>query len=172
MTTTNRMVNELKIAGLFDKDSDYNGMVGKAVKELLGIFQKQGHSGMSAPHVARIFERLVRGDTLTPLTGKNDEWIEVENNMFQNKRCPAVFKDSKRSKAYYLDAIVWQGEKSYDTFTGTVQNISSRQNLSFPFMPKTFFVDVKKKELKGDDYKYTIKDRKQLKEVFKYYEKS
>lgn len=29
--------NELEIAGMFDKDSDYNGMIGDAVMELIKV---------------------------------------------------------------------------------------------------------------------------------------
>ena len=47
---------ELEIAGLFDvKGGFYEGMTGKAVIELIEVFSKQGHSGMSAPLVANIF---------------------------------------------------------------------------------------------------------------------
>ena len=39
---------ELEKAGLFDKDSDYNGMIGNAVMELIEKFSEQGHSGFFA----------------------------------------------------------------------------------------------------------------------------
>ena len=70
MTETDRSIEELKIAGLFDKDSDYEGMVGKAVQELLKVFQKQGHSGASASIVASIFHNLVKGESLSHVTGE------------------------------------------------------------------------------------------------------
>ena len=35
---------ELRKAGLFDKDSDYGGMLGKAVMDIVKVFAKQGHS--------------------------------------------------------------------------------------------------------------------------------
>ena len=169
MSETNRMVNELKLAGLFDKDSDYEGMVGKAVKELLETFQKQGHSGMSAPHVAKIFSRLIQGDTLTPLTGEDSEWMEVGEDLLQNVRCSSVFKNTKTGEANNIDAIVWTGEGRGDTFTGTVDDIRSSQNLKFPFMPKTFYIDVIGKEVEKHNWEYHIKDPKQLDKVFKYY---
>lgn len=40
--------DELTRAGLFDKDSDYDGMLGTAALEIIEVFAKQGHSGMSA----------------------------------------------------------------------------------------------------------------------------
>lgn len=51
---------ELKKAGLFDKDSDYDGELGKGVLELITVFAGQGHSGMSAEMAVQLFERLAR----------------------------------------------------------------------------------------------------------------
>ncbi len=168
-STTNRCINELQIAGLFDKDSDYEGMVGKAVQELLEVFGKQGHSGMSAPHVAGIFNRLVQGKTLSPLKGTDDEWVDIAESMggdirYQNNRCSAVFKKKKDDDPYYLNAIVWSGEETHDTFTGQVEDVTSRQYFKFPFTPKTFYIDVVE-----ENGEHKIKDRKQLDEVFEYY---
>lgn len=186
MTQTEKMNKELVLAGLFDKDSDYDGMIGKSVQELLDVFSKQGHSGFSAQYVANIFRRLVSSETLTPLTGEDNEWVDVTEEMgkkiFQNNRCSAVFKEED-GKAYYLNAIVWQGEDSNDTFTGAIDDIRSRQYFDFPFVQKTFYVDVMKLDYDksgdkdyftdkdGRKYVYTIKDRKQLDEVFEYYNK-
>ena len=60
MSTTDACIQELERAGLFKKDSDYGGMIGDAVKELLLVFQKQGHSGYSAQVTATIFGKLIK----------------------------------------------------------------------------------------------------------------
>ena len=159
---------ELVKAGLFDKDSDYGGMVGEAVQELLDVFEKQGHSGFSAPHVAGIFYRVVKGELLTPLEDKEDEFMEVGEGIEQNRRCSAVFRNKKGQ--YYLDAIVWRTQTG-STYTGKTDDISSSQYFDFPFVPKTFYVDVIEEEVAKDDWEFHIKDRKQLEEVFKYYKK-
>lgn len=51
---------ELTRVGLFDKDSDYDGMLGDAALELITTFANQGHSGMSAEMTIQLFERLAR----------------------------------------------------------------------------------------------------------------
>lgn len=56
---------ELELAGLFDEDSDYNGLIGDAVLELAQVFSSQGHSGFSAAMVAEIFKRMTEYGTLT-----------------------------------------------------------------------------------------------------------
>jgi len=48
----------LKEMGLYDKDSDYNGMIGKWIEELSAVFANQGHSGMSANLTLIIFDKL------------------------------------------------------------------------------------------------------------------
>lgn len=162
---------ELKLAGMFDSDSDYDGELGKAVLELVEVFAKQGHSGFSAISVVNLFNQVARYQPLLPLTGKDDEWNQPTEggtkNIFQNKRCSAVFKDGKDGIPHYLEAIIWQGEETHDSFTGSVEGIQSRQNLKFPFRPKTFHIDVVKKN--GD---YFVKDKKQLDKVFKHYIKT
>ena len=67
------------------------------------------------------------------------------------------------------NAIVWQdSEKDGHAWSGNVEGISSRQFIKFPFMPKTFYIDVEKSSDDGDEY--VIKDRDQLKAVIAYYD--
>lgn len=66
MTTTDKNIKKLEDAGLFDSNSDYDGLIGKWVKELLLTFQKQGHSGMSAEITATVFHKLIMGESLSP----------------------------------------------------------------------------------------------------------
>jgi len=71
----------IKEKGLLDKDSDYNGMVGKAIIELAEVFSKQGHSGASALWVSGLFRRLVKYNGY--FTGKEydkafKDWMKKE----------------------------------------------------------------------------------------------
>lgn len=118
MNMTERCIEELKRAKLYDEDSDYGGMIGKAVEELLLVFQKQGHSGMSAQIVRSIFNELVLGKVLSPLTKDKSEWSEVEPGLLQNKRCFHVFWEPKVSvRPYTIDGCIFSddGGKSYYT---------------------------------------------------------
>jgi hypothetical protein len=156
---------ELEMAGLFsDKGDFYGGMTGKAVMELIDVFEKQGHSGMSAPMVVSIFKDLANFKPINPIKCTDEEWGEVSEGTFQNKRLSAVFKEGKDGKPYYLDAIVWQYEDG-GAFTGTVEGISSRQFIKLPFLPKTFYVKV----TQGEENK--IIDREELEKAFNYYER-
>lgn len=90
-------MDELKLAGLFEKDSDYSGMVGKAVERLMETHFAEGHSGFSHQMCTSIFNRLMRGENLTPITGDDSEWVEVAEkpSVWQNRRNGEIFKDEK-----------------------------------------------------------------------------
>lgn len=164
---------ELHKAGLLDNDSDYNGEIGKSVMQLIEVFSNQGHSGYSASVVRNLFNQLSDYKPLGGISGEEDEWVEVSKGLLQNKRLSGVFKDVtiQNSKPYYLDSIIWKDSES--TFSGSVKTkdvkkVSSRQFIkSFPFYPKTFYIEVKNI---NDYYIITDKGMKQLQEVFEYYD--
>lgn len=178
--------SELELAGLFDKDSDYDGDVGKNIMQLIKVFAKQGHSGMSASMVVSLFQKLASFEPINSITGEDKEWVG-DGELYQNKRLASVFKVGKEGKAYYLDAIVFKDQDGY-TFTssGSVTmedgtKIESAQYIKFPFLPKTFYVDVISTEWGDKDettkkegggwWSHKIKTESQLDKVFEYYEK-
>ena len=183
---TQHAIDELKLAGLFDKDSDYDGMIGEAVLELIEVFAKQGHSGHSAPMVASIFQKLANYQTLTPLTGEDSEWNNVSgltDNTFQNNRNGAVFKDGKDGRAHYIDAIIWRTEKGttwcggarlsspYQKAGTEPQIVRSVQYIkAFPFTPKKFVIDVIEEEVAKDDWVFHVKNPDDLKAVWEVYD--
>lgn len=144
------------------------------IMKIVDIFSEQGHSGGSAPYGIRAItdtiKRLLSFEPITPITGKDEEWSNdiSDNELYQNKRCPALFKEN--GKSYYLDAIVWRTQNG-STWCGTTEEgYTSRQYVKFPFTPKTFYIDVIEYEVSKDDWEFKIKDPEQLKEVFEYYD--
>jgi hypothetical protein len=151
------------------------------VPEILALIDKFGNSGQSggsAPYVASAIcttlEKLMNRKTLLPITGEEHEWMEVGMDigglLFQNNREGAIFKYGVDGKSYYLDAIVWKDNNC--SWSGTAYTkdgiaVSSRQFIkSFPFTPKTFYIDVF-----DDGDTFNIIDETQLDEVFEYYAK-
>lgn len=164
---------------------------------LCEAFGSSGQSGGSAPYTAAAISQAVKtlmmNETLAPLTGEDHEWVDVTvmndgKTMYQNNRDGRVFKNGKDGKAYFIDAIVFDGNVG-GRFTGGGSSVSynggtigsAQQIKSFPFEPKVFYVDVidyrwKDKEettpdVNGDWWTHSIKDEKQLDEVFEYYDK-
>jgi len=169
------------------------------IPEILALceaFGKSGQSGGAAPYTAgalsQAIKKLCLHQPICPITGIDEEWNDIGASLnrseptdeYQNNRCSNIFKKGKNGRAYFLDAIVWQGEDDYDTFTGSINGISSRQYIkSFPFEPRTFYVNVVRDfnvegleekniiETRLGRYTYNIKDMSQLDEVFEYYDK-
>ena len=126
--------DEMTRAGLFDKDSDYGGMLGAAVMKMIDVFAAEGHSGFSAGMAISIFEKVARFEPLSPLTGDDDEWNEVGAGIFQNRRCPHVFKEN--GEAYDSEGRIFR-EPSGSCFTSR----DSRVPVTFPYTPKREYVD-------------------------------
>jgi hypothetical protein len=125
---------ELERAGLFKKGSDYGGMMGDAVLKMIETFAEEGHSGYSARMAVDLFEKLARFQPITPLTGADDEWTEVAEGLWQNKRSPRVFKEAD-GVAYDSEGIVFE-EPNGSRYIGP----GSRVDITFPYVPETRIV--------------------------------
>lgn len=116
-----------------------NKWIQENVIELLEVFSKQGHSGMSAPFCINMFKKLANFEPLVPLTGQDEEWVEVSENIFQNKRCSHVFKQKNRfnGQAYDIDGRIFR-----DPEGSCYTNSNSHIPITFPYTPKREYVDV------------------------------
>jgi hypothetical protein len=155
-------------------------------------FGNSGQSGGSAPYYAKAISKAVEDlcmfKNLSPLMGDDREWNDIRewnqgsSRLQQNNRVFSVFKED--GKVYYLDAIIFKDQNG-SCFSGSVgddkDRVYSRQYVkSFPFEPKTFYVDVISIEYSdpegniekkgGSWFEYEIKDDSQLIPVFEYYE--
>ena len=106
-------------------------MMNNHIIHMVEEFSKEGHSGFSANYAISILSRLLRFKPLFPLTGEEDEWIEVCVGTFQNKRCGAVFKNDTRygGKPYYIEGKVFSSDGGETWFT----NRDSCVVIEFPF---------------------------------------
>lgn len=107
-----------------------------ALREIVFVFGSQGHSGFSAGYATSALEKLLRFEPLRPLTGEPDEWTEIDPGYWQNNRCSRVFKDTD-GRAYDTEGRVFC-EPDGGCYTG----IDSRVYITFPYRPKTEYVDV------------------------------
>jgi hypothetical protein len=98
---------ELRRAGLYESDSDYGGMIGQAVEDLVATLAAQGHSGMSAEITLAAFGRVARFKTLTPLTSDPAEWNDVSEYsgrpMWQSRRQSDTFSTDGGQTWYSID---------------------------------------------------------------------
>ena len=128
---------EMRAAGLYDEDADYGGgAIASCVEEVVKVIDSQQHSGGSIMMVAGILGKLIRYEPLTPLTGADDEWVEVSDSLWQNRRCGRVFKGDD-GIAYDIEAIVF-----CEPDGGCYTSRDSRMYVTFPYIPTTEYVNV------------------------------
>lgn len=74
---------------------------------VLRQFLFQWDSGGAAAAAVEVFNRLIAGQPLSPLTGREDEWIDrTEHNdrpTWQNARCSSVFRERRAEGFVYYD---------------------------------------------------------------------
>lgn len=109
---------ELDLIGLTEDSSDeMNVDMRKHILHMINEFAEEGHSGMSASYALSILKNLLDFKPLTPLTGEDDEWNEIGNGYWQNRRASNVFKT--KDGAYWMDGIVfWKWYSSPDIDDG------------------------------------------------------
>jgi len=152
--------------------------------EILNLIQKfadSGQSGGSAPyyiyHITDILKKLLSYEPITPVFNFPDDYTLIaypdtgDDEIYQHKRLSSVFKRGVNGTPYYLDAIKFNVIDDEYVFHGTVEGITSHQYIKhFPFIPKTFDVDVRVEKNKAFTEERFIHNPEQLKEVFEYYD--
>lgn len=130
---------------IFDK---YLSMCADSAKELALLFEKQGHSGMSASITLDIFNNLAQWKPLSPITGEESEWIKLDKdrNELQNGRLTSLFKEYnedgtvKYSDAYIIEVVndsdVWKRYAESEDKIGTLDDDDPRV--------KKYFASVRK----------------------------
>lgn len=107
-------------------------MMNDGIMKIIKTFSDEGHTGFSANYALNILDRLLRFQPLSALTGEDDEWEDVSEyqngkTLYQNKRCPAVFKDENRS--YYVEAKIFSDDNGHTWYTSKDSSI----DIEFPF---------------------------------------
>ncbi len=87
---------ELRRAGVDER-------IRRAVMKLLKKLSKQGQLGCCTHCILDIFYKLSRSKPLTPLTGEDEEWIKVKENLLRNRRCQTVFRTPATGETWDMD---------------------------------------------------------------------
>ena len=180
-----RVFKDFLIEILKDKDSLVYEF-SKEIEELCNKIKYYNLQG-NVKEISEQIRKLCLFEPISPITGIDEEWSDVSDIIgepwFQNKRCSAMFKDGKDGKPYYIDAIVkrdqrgvcwsgfaWLNEEDYKS--GDRNKMVGKRGFvkSFPFIPKTFYIDVKDSEVAKDDFESFVVDQSQLAEAWKYYD--
>ena len=152
----------------------------KPIIELLKVASEQDKSGTVAdfvyPKLAEIIKNAFSFKPFTPINEGEEEFHALsahEPTVSQSARISSLFKDGEKGKAYYLDAITWymvskdeDGNEFAEGFSGHIQGISAHKCIKYPFVPKTFYVEVLEKD---GDYIVTEKGKEELRKAMDYY---
>jgi len=116
---------------------------------------------------------LSRFEPISPLTGKDEEWGEVVNYLFQNNRNSAVFKEGKDGKPYFIDAYSKRTPNG-NLWHGTLclkdgRSVGRCYIKDFSNMP-TITINVLEKEIAKDDWETWIEDESQLDKLAEHYD--
>lgn len=103
---------ELEAAGMFSSDSDYEGLLGKAVLELVQTLSVQGHSGSSHHLMMTIFNQLANFKPLSPLTSDPSEWVNQSEAsgapLWQSARDSSAFSEDGGKTFYLLEEVLYK----------------------------------------------------------------
>lgn len=131
--------------------------LGIGIMNVMSAFYAMHLSGGIAPMVVPIITALMKGQTILPLTGADDEWELVDpafadrDDWYQNKRASNIFKDGKNGQAYASGIRVFQypytdeeGNSRMSAFTCPM----SSEYIEFPYKEQ----DPMYVNLPSDDY--------------------
>lgn len=125
-----------------DAGDEMQQLMNQDILDLVMVFSTQGHSGFSASYAISSLKDLLRFEPLRPLTGNPNEWAVLSDDMSnddmqaQNKRCSRVFMRVDGT-AYDVEGRIFR-EPSGACFISK----DSRVDITFPYTPKTEYVDV------------------------------
>ena len=135
----NHAIRELKSIGMYGSEDEMNRQMVSNIMELLQVLSSQGHSGFSHSYLMRMFTKLADFKPIGPLTGEDSEWNDVSSyggsTMYQNNRCPSVFKDE--NGAYNIDGKVfweWALDEQGEPLKSYYGCRDSRVPVTFPYV--------------------------------------
>lgn len=87
MSVVQHAKDELERAGTFREDPAFAQCILSAV----AAFGSYSHSGTSAAVGIHAVNELLQFKALSPLTSNPDEWMEVQEGLWQSRRDPSYF---------------------------------------------------------------------------------
>ena len=118
-------------------------LINTNILNIVSLVASQGHTGFTASYLINTLNKLLRYQPLSSLTGNEEEWELVDENMglYQNIRCPSVFRNIE-GKAYNVEGKVFTEDNGHTWFTCR----DSRVDITFPYnvpqYPESVFLKV------------------------------
>ena len=102
-------------------------MLGESALDIIRLFSTQGHSGMSAAIVTSLVGELMQYQPLTPLTYGPEEWTQVTDDLWQNKRKSSTFSVDGGKTHYDLNDLDEKSKQEplLEAFDSLAENVLS-----------------------------------------------
>ena len=130
--------DELNRIGMTENSPDeMNVEMRKHILHMVKEFSEEGHSGFSGRYALNILIKLLDFKPLTPLTGADDEWNDVGEDYWQNKRCSSVFKKADGT-CYDIDGKVfweWYKNENGEAVKAYYSGSGCSVPVTFPYTP-------------------------------------
>lgn len=126
-----------ELKSMLESDEEINRLMANNILEIVETFSKQGHSGFSASYAIGVLTKLLNWEPFGPLTGEDSEWHDPGGDSLQNIRCSRVFKDKATGRTYDIEGKVFRSKNG-----GAYTNRDSHVDVTFPYTPKTEYVEV------------------------------
>lgn len=137
-----------------EKSLEHQKLINESILELVKTFSNQGHSGFSANYTKDILYELLSSKPLRPLTGEDDEWEDISykrNNLQQNKRCSAVFRENgDNATAKYLYGKIFTEDDGKTWFTGKDSSVKVTFPYHVPGKPEEVYLETKSAKIMGE----------------------
>jgi hypothetical protein len=127
---------KVECAFMLEDGDELNKMMYDHLIRMVEEFAKENHSGSSAEYAVQMLTKLLRFEPIRPLQGTDDEWVNIGDNRFQNKRCSRVFKD-ENGKVYDIEGKIFVEEDGC-----CYANSDSHVYIEFQYVPTTKCVKV------------------------------
>lgn len=92
-------------------------LINTKITELITLLVEQAKDGFNVSPSVKTLTNMLNRSYINPLTGEDDEWMEIANGVYQNMKCSRIFKDKNRfdGKPYYTEGKVFSnnGGKSF-----------------------------------------------------------
>ena len=130
--------DELNRIGMTENSPDeMNVEMRKHILHMVQEFSEEGHSGFSGRYALNILTKLLDFKPITPLTGAEDEWNDVGEDYWQNKRCSSVFKKADGT-CYDIDGKVfweWYRDENGEAVKTYYSGSGCSTPVIFPYTP-------------------------------------
>lgn len=92
-------------------------LINTKITELITLLVEQAKDGFNVSPSVKTLTNMLNRSYINPLTGEDDEWMEISDGVYQNLKCSRIFKDKNLfdGKPYYTEGKAFSnnGGKSF-----------------------------------------------------------